>query len=132
MTRKGTVSDPLPGCDTQMMTTAIALFGTRISPRFDCAQDFMLITSSNSRVTDQRTETIKERMPILKVKRLADLKVDTLICGGVDETSREYLRAYGIKVVANMKGNVDDAVSHYLPSLGSAPTPPEEPCLIVP
>ncbi len=103
------------------MTTAIALFGTRISPRFDCAQDFMLITSSESTVTDLRTETIRERLPIRKVKRLADLKVDVLICGGVDESSREHLRAYGIKVLANMKGNVDDAVSHCLPTL--TPTP---------
>jgi len=94
-----------------MMTTAIALFGSRISPRFDCAQDFMLITRSENAVTEQHTETIRDQMPIMKVRRLADLKVDTLICGGIDESSREYLRSYGIKIIANMKGKVEEAVS---------------------
>jgi predicted Fe-Mo cluster-binding NifX family protein len=99
-----------------MMTTAIALFGSRISPRFDCAQDFMLITSSDDAVAEQHTETIRDQPPIMKVRRLADLKVDTLLCGGIDESSREYLRAYGIKIVANLKGNAGEAASCYLPT----------------
>lgn len=99
-----------------MMTTAIALFGSRISPRFDCAQEFMLITSSECAVTEQHTETIREHMPIMKVRRLADLKVDTLICGGIDESSREHLRSCGIKVLANMKGEAGVAVSSYITS----------------
>ena len=97
-----------------MMTTAIALFGERISPRFDCTLNFMVITSSESSITEQHTETIRDHMPILKVRRLADLKVDTLICGGIDESSREQLRAHGIKVLSNLKGNADDAVSCYI------------------
>ncbi len=97
-----------------MNTTAIALFCSRISPRFDCTLNFMLITSSESAITEQHTETIRDHMPIMKVRRLADLKVDTLICGGIDESSREHLRSHGIKVLANMKGEVDDAVSCYI------------------
>jgi predicted Fe-Mo cluster-binding NifX family protein len=104
-----------------MMTTAIALFGTRISPRFDCAQEFMLITTSDSAVTDQHTETIKEQLSIGKARRLADLKVDTLICGGIDESSRQHLNAYGINIVANRRGRVDDIVNHYLTALTPAP-----------
>ena len=94
-----------------MNTTAIALFGERISPRFDCTLQFMLITSSERAITGQYTETIRDHMPLMKVRRLAALKVDTLICGGIDESSRENLRAHGIKVLANMKGDVADAVS---------------------
>ncbi len=71
----------------------------------------MVVTSSDSAITEQYTETIREHMPIMKVRRLAALKVDTLICGGIDESSRENLRSHGIKVLANMKGEVADAVS---------------------
>ncbi len=99
-----------------MTTTAIALFGKRISPRFDCAQDFMLITSKKNTVTAQHTETIQEQMLIMKIRRLAALKVSTLICGGVDDTSREYLRSYGIKVLTHMKGKAEDAVSCFINS----------------
>ena len=97
-----------------MERTAIALFGERISPRFDCTLTFKLITSSESAITEQFTETIRDHMPVMKVRRLADLKVDTLICGGIDESSREELRAHGIKVLANLKGKVEDAVSSYI------------------
>lgn len=97
-----------------MNTTAIALFGERISPRFDCTLDFKLITSSESAITEQRTETIRDHMPIMKVRRLADLKVDTLICGGIDDSTREDLRAHGITVLDNLKGKVEDAVSSYI------------------
>ena len=98
--------------------TAIALFGSRISPRFDCTQEFMLVTSSENTVTEQHTESIRDHMPIMKVRHLAALKVDTLICGGIDESSRAHLCAHGIKVVANMKGEAEDAVSlsHHLTS----------------
>ncbi|MBU4154294.1 MAG: NifB/NifX family molybdenum-iron cluster-binding protein [Proteobacteria bacterium] len=99
-----------------MTTTAIALFGTRVSPRFDCAQDFMVITTADNAVTEQHTETIREPMPVLKVRRLAALKVNTLICGGIDESSREYLRSHGITVIANKKGQATDAVTSYLSS----------------
>ena len=100
-----------------MMTTAVALFGKRISPRFDCAQDFMLITVSGGTITEQRTATIMEKKTLMKVKQLAKLKVDSLICGGVDESSRKYLTTYGIRVLANMKGSVDDTLSQCLPLL---------------
>ena len=107
---------PFNGSDRKMMTIAIALFGTRVSPRFDCTQEFMLITTSECTVTDQHTESIPERMPLKKVRRLADLKVDTLVCGGVDESSREYLRTYGIQVLSNISGKVDEVFPRCLPS----------------
>jgi predicted Fe-Mo cluster-binding NifX family protein len=99
---------------TAMTTTAIALFGSRISPRFDCTQDFMLITSSESAVSEKHTETIPGQIPIMKIRRLVDLKVDTLLCGGIDDTSREHLRSFGIKIIANLKGKVEEAISCYV------------------
>ncbi len=74
----------------------------------------MLITSSESTIIEQHTETIQNPLPKRKALRLADLKVDTLICGGIDSSSRELLRAHGIKVIANMKGKIDDALSCYV------------------
>lgn len=100
-----------------MNTTAIALFGSRISPRFDCAQEFMVITCDEKAVTEKHIETIRDDMAIMKVRRLSALKVDTLICGGIDESSREHLNSHGIKVLANKKGEVDDTVTSYVSSL---------------
>ena len=96
------------------MRTAIALFGNRIAPRFDCTQEFMLVTVSEQRVTGRETQRIGDDMSIAKVRRLADLEVDLLICGGVDEKSRHHLRHYGIGLLANIKGEVEEALASYL------------------
>lgn len=100
-----------------MTTTAIAIFGSRISPRFDCTQEFMVITCDEQIVTEKHIETIRDDMPIMKVRRLSALKVDTLICGGIDGPSREHLNSHGIKILANKKGEVEDTVSSYITSL---------------
>lgn len=97
-----------------MTTTAIALFGSRISPRFDCAQEFMVVTCSKNAVTGQYIESILDPIPLKKIRHLANLKVNILICGGVDEASREQLQAHGIKLIADRKGNADEAVSCHL------------------
>ncbi|MDD5758262.1 MAG: NifB/NifX family molybdenum-iron cluster-binding protein [Desulfobulbaceae bacterium] len=109
-----------------MTTTAIALFGSRISPRFDCAQDFMVITCSKNTVTDQYIESILDPVPLKKIRRLANLKVNILICGGVDEASREQLKAHDIKLIADKKGNADEAVSCHLPPAHTNNTPAAE------
>lgn len=96
------------------MKTAIALFGTRISPRFDCAQDFMLITIDKQKILHKETETIADKPSLIKIKRLIDLQVKTVICGGIDLTSREYLRSHKIHVLPNVTGEAEDALCAFI------------------
>ena len=96
------------------MKTAIALFGKRVSPRFDCAEDFMLVTVDNHTIRKRVTAKIREWFSLAKIKKLVELEVDTLICGGIDEKSMAALRFHGISVLHDIKGDVDTALASYL------------------
>lgn len=110
------------------MRTAIALFGTRVSPRFDCTENFMLITVDRQKITQKYTEKIRERIPLGKIRRLAELKVEAIICGGIDENTRENLHFHKIKVWSDISGEAEDALFAFIKGeLTSEPCPPESP-----
>ena len=96
------------------MKAAIPLFGKRISPRFDCAQSFVLVTILDQSVTSRQNQSIEDSMPFVKAQRLKDLNVDTLICNGVDEGTLESLKSLGIRVLSDIRGEVDEVIDLYI------------------
>lgn len=48
--------------------------------------------------------------PLERVKRLSDLGVDTLICGGIDEVSARRLNFYRVRVYSWVTGVAEDAL----------------------
>ena len=93
------------------MKVAMALFGTRVSPRFDCAPGFEVIEISDGDISarthlDTRGMAIPDRL-----KKLAELGVETLICGGIDARSAEQLEFSGIKIYSWVTGEAEDALS---------------------
>lgn len=96
------------------MKIAIPLFGNRISPRFDCAQGFLLGRAVNGMVLE-RQELPAEGLPTLaRVGKLLKLGVDILICGGIDRISDQKLRRHGIKIYAWVTGEVEDTLNCFL------------------
>ena len=95
------------------MRTAIALFGERVSPRFDCAEQFMIITTVDGKVVKKQTKKLSW-LPLQKVKKLIDLHVETVICGGVDKYSNEFMKHKGIKVLADVKGQAEEVLYTFL------------------
>nr|MBF0221395.1 NifB/NifX family molybdenum-iron cluster-binding protein [Desulfobulbaceae bacterium] len=96
------------------MKTAIALFGNRVSPRFDCTGDFLIVTVGDQNVSEETILTLKDDLPSAKARCLSDINVDTLICGGVDVGSEQALGYYGIKIVPNIKGEVQNVLNLFL------------------
>lgn len=98
------------------MKIAIPLFGTRISPRFDCAPGLLLIT------TDSKGKDIIEKNEIIfinnnYIERINQLKssgVDVVICGGISNDMLELLKGQNIKVIPWVTGESQDALSLFL------------------
>ena len=96
------------------MKIAIPVFQTKISPRFDSTQDFILLQ------IEQRNVMKREKLPTkgwplsAKINHLVDMGVDTLICGGIDLESMQQLNYNGIKVYSWITGEVEDAVTCFL------------------
>jgi len=47
-------------------------------------------------------------------RRLVEIGVDMLICGGIQRTCKEWLTGRGVRVVDNQKGQADDLVMKFM------------------
>ena len=52
--------------------------------------------------------------PLERVKRLSDLGVDTLICGGIDEVSARMLILYRVRIYSWVTGMAENVLGSFL------------------
>ena len=97
-----------------MTKIAIPLFNERISPRFDCAQSFLLVETEDRGIVESEEVQIGLLSTMDKVGKLSDLRVDTFICGGIDEVSARRLVHKGIRIYAWITGMARDALISFL------------------
>ena len=96
------------------MRVAIPVFQSKISPRFDSTQDFVLLEVEESKITRREDLPTKGWPLSAKLKHIVELGVDTLICGGIDLESMRQLNFSGIKVYSWVTGEIEDVVTCFL------------------
>ena len=96
------------------MKVAIPVFHTKISPRFDSTQGFILLQIEKRDVVKREELPTKNWPSSAKIKQLVDLQVDTLICGGIDLETMQQLNFNGIKIYSWITGEIEDAVTRFL------------------
>jgi predicted Fe-Mo cluster-binding NifX family protein len=96
------------------MKIAIPAFRTKVSPRFDTAQEFILVEIAGGHITDRKRLPVKNSPVSEKIRDLMERDVDTLICGGIDRLSMRQLRFNHIEIYAWVTGEVEDAVTCFL------------------
>lgn len=91
------------------MKVAIPLFGTRVAPRLDVAERFLVVFVEDDRATDRQ-------MVVARSWRLLDLApgVDALICGGVDRRSARQILDHDLRLFSWITGEAEDALSRFL------------------
>jgi predicted Fe-Mo cluster-binding NifX family protein len=89
-------------------------FGSRVSPRFDCAQVFLVVTTDDADGIQRQELAATNWTPSERIKRLVEWGVNTVICAGIDWWSAESLRSAGIMVYKSITGNVDEALAALL------------------
>jgi predicted Fe-Mo cluster-binding NifX family protein len=93
------------------MKIAIPTFGSRVSPRFDCAQDFLIVTAEDGIPQERRELAASGWAPHERINKLVDLGVDTVLCGGIDCWSAESLQSAGVNIYSLMAGEIDDCLA---------------------
>jgi len=96
------------------MKIAIPVFHTKISPRFDSTQEFILLEIDQSGVVEREHLSTRGWPLAAKVKQLVKSGVDILICGGIDRESLQHLSFNGLKVYSWVTGEVEDAITCFL------------------
>jgi len=97
-----------------MKIIAIPLFGTRVSPRLDCAQNILLVITNNGVAERDETVRILPTNPIEKIRMLNQLGVEIIICGGLTKFYRRMIEKYGISLISNVYGEASEILSQYL------------------
>ncbi len=96
------------------MKIAIPLFGTRISPRFDNSQGFLLVREESGDIIEQQEISAEDLTPLTRVRKLNELGVDTLICNGIDRASAQQLSFNEIRIYSWVTGEAEDALRCFL------------------
>ena len=96
------------------MKIAIPAFHSKVSPRFDTAQELVLLEIIDGNVINRERQPLQAYSAAGKIKHLLEKGVDTLICGGIDRLSRQQISFNRIEVYSWVTGEIEDAVSCFL------------------
>jgi predicted Fe-Mo cluster-binding NifX family protein len=97
---------------------AIPVFGSEISPRFDCAKRILLAHIEGGQVRECQTVEMKEANPLHWAKNLTQWKVQQVICGGIDDFSLRMLNGLGIRVLPWASGDARQVLEKFLVTAG--------------
>jgi len=93
---------------------AVATFGTRVSPRFDCAQTVLVVTVDEGRPSAYQELRASDWAPHERINKLLELGVEVVVCGSIDQWSVESLRSAGVTIYGWVVGEVEDALAALL------------------
>lgn len=93
---------------------AIPRSGESVAPCFGYCAAMAVFTVVRGRIEEQIDFPLQSRDPFDRIRLLRDQEVDTLICGGVQDTFEASLKANGIRVISWVSGTVDDLMELYL------------------
>lgn len=95
------------------MRIAIPTWQGRVSPVFDVAGQLLLVEWDGSQERARHEIAMAEEQPDARAERLAQLHVDTLICGAISRPLEWLLADWGIEVIARVCGGVDEILAAF-------------------
>jgi len=88
------------------MKVAIPVFSGRVSPRLECAGEVLVAEVDAGEIRERRTHSLMGVPPPERFRLLLSLEVDALVCGGISGFLARQLQASGIRIFANVMGDV--------------------------
>lgn len=111
------------------MRIALPVHEGQVSPVFDWARRLLVVdrpaapraSGDGEREAARREIELDDLAPALRARRLAELGVDTLLCGGISAPLAALVEAQGVKVMAGLVGEADAVLDAF--SAGGLPDP---------
>lgn len=104
------------------MKAALTVWEGRISPVFDVSREAVILTIEHGSVAARCSKTIDTPTATLKIDRLVELGVETLICGAISEPLHRELTARGVRVFGFVAGEIDEVLKAWLAGRLSGPS----------
>ncbi len=96
------------------MKVAIPRFQERVAPCFEYSATIAIFTIEDGAVVEQHDFSLQSRRDLDRVRLLHDQEVNTLICGGLQESFEDLVTARGIHVISWVVGEVEDVLDRFL------------------
>ena len=96
------------------MKIAIPLFKERVSPHFGSSSKFLLVEIHGTALYQEATWDLGVESPMQIARRLVDLGVEKIICGGIHSYYKEWLMRKGVLVVDNQRGMAREIIQKIL------------------
>ena len=96
------------------MKIAIPLFGSRVSPRFGCESEILVVEVEENKETNRQTFSTTGLGISQRISLLSSLFVNILICGGIDIFCLHSISAKGFKVIPGVIGEADEVLEYFL------------------
>jgi predicted Fe-Mo cluster-binding NifX family protein len=96
------------------VTAAFAVWNHRIAPVFDVARQIHLVVVESGRIVSESEESLPGDGGAGKGLRLAELGVDTLVCGAISRSLQVMVAAYGIRMIPFVAGDLREIINAWL------------------
>lgn len=96
------------------MRIAIPLIDTRIAPHFGSSPKVLLVEIEQGLVKQEARWDVGSAGPMEMARRLVDLGVEKVICGGINRLEKQWLMDKGVQVEDNQKGEARKAIERLL------------------
>ena len=93
------------------MRVALPVCRGRVSPVFDVARRLWVVDIEEAEVVRRFEVELADRG---QGRQLAELGVDTLVCGAISSELRGAVAATGVEVVAEIRGEPDEVLLGYM------------------
>jgi predicted Fe-Mo cluster-binding NifX family protein len=92
------------------MRIAVPLFKERVSPHFGSSSTVLVVDVQDGVICRKAVVDVGGETPLGIARRLVELGVDRLLCGGIQTRCKEWLFHQGVAVVDNQMGVADEVV----------------------
>lgn len=96
------------------MKAAFAAWNDRVAPVFEVAREIRVVEAESGRIVAESREILSSDLPHQKTLRLAELGVQTLVCGGISRPLLALVSGYGIRVVPFVAGDLGEVIRAWL------------------
>lgn len=100
------------------MIVGVPLFGRRVAPYFGSSPAIVFYEVQHGTIREQWIMEPDTDDPMEMARKIAGVKTDVLVCGGIQKFCRQWLQLQGVAVVENQKGEAEQVVTSLTASEG--------------
>jgi len=92
------------------MRVAVPVFQGRVAPVFDWCKSLIVVQLGSDGEVGREEVSLSGVSPSGRAERLAELRIETLLCGGISAPVADLVEARGIRVVPWAAGPVEEVI----------------------